>query len=94
MKRFSTAFYFNKKSDSHRRPSRSDFVQSKFVEISRNLDLSGRKEIMSHEQEKKVIEQYTGFPEKNRLTYTMYIAFQKGTQTAPQGGTMPPQAGM
>ncbi len=25
---------------------------------------------MSHEQERKVIEQYTGFPEKNRLTYT------------------------
>ena len=25
---------------------------------------------MLHEQEKKVIEQYTGFPEKNRLTYT------------------------
>ncbi|MBP5183917.1 MAG: SAM-dependent methyltransferase, partial [Lachnospiraceae bacterium] len=25
---------------------------------------------MSHEQEKKVIEQYTDFPEKNRLTYT------------------------
>jgi SAM-dependent methyltransferase len=44
--------------------------QSEFVEISRNLDLSGRKEIMLHEQEKKVIEQYTGFPEKNRLTYT------------------------
>ena len=22
----------------------------------------------------------------------MYIAYQKGTQTAPQGGTVPPQA--
>ena len=24
----------------------------------------------------------------------MYMAFQKGTQTAPQGGTVPPQGGM
>jgi len=24
----------------------------------------------------------------------LYMAFQKGTQTAPHGGTVPPQAGM
>ena len=26
--------------------------------------------------------------------YSVYMAFQKGTQTAPHGGTVPPQAGM
>ena len=43
-----------------------------------------------------ILDYYAAYIEiyKGADIHIMYIAFQKGTQTAPHGGTVPPQAGM